>query len=55
MNTMFANPVDIISHIPLNNNSVSRRINNMADELTGALVAELKPTKVVLQIDESAL
>ena len=55
MSTMFANPVDIISNIPLSNNSVSRRINDMADELTGALVAELKSTKFVLQIDESTL
>ena len=55
MSTMFANPVDIISNIPLSNNSVSRRINDMADELTGALVAELKSTKFALQIDESTL
>ena len=55
MSTMFANPVDIISNIPLSNNSVSRRINDMADELTGALVAELKSRKFALQIDESTL
>ena len=55
ISTMFANPVGIISNIPLSNNSVSRRINEMADELTGALVAELKSTKFALLIDESTL
>ena len=55
MSTMFANPVDIISNIPLSNNSISRRINEMADELTGALVAELNSTKFALLIDESTL
>ena len=55
MSLMFANPVDIISNIPLSNNSVSRRINEMADELTGALVAELQFTKFALQIGESTL
>ena len=55
MSTMFANPVDIISNIPLSNISVSRRINDMTDELAGALVAELKFTKFAFQIDESML
>ena len=52
---MFSNPIDIISDIPLSNNSVSRRIDEMADEITGTLVAELKSIKFALQVDESTL
>ena len=55
MNAMFANPVDIISNVPLRKNLVFRRINEMADELTSALVAELKSEKFALQLDESTL
>ena len=55
MSIMFSNPVDIISNIPLSNNSISRRIDKMANEITGTLVAELKPTKFALQVDESTL
>ena len=40
MSIMFSYPVDIISDIPLSNNSVSRRIDEMADEIIGTLVAE---------------
>ena len=52
---MFSNPVDIISNIPLSNNSVSRRIDKMADEIKGTLVAELKSIKFALEADESML
>ena len=52
---MFSNPVDIISNISLSNNSVSRRIDEMADKITGTLFAELKSTKFALQVDESTL
>ena len=55
ISTIFSNSIDIISDIPLNNNSVSRRIDKMADEITGTLVAELKSTKFALQVDESTL
>ena len=54
-NTTFANPVDIISYASLSKNSVSKIINVMADELTIALVAELKSEKFALQLDESTL
>ena len=55
MSIMFSNPVDIIFNIPLSNNSVSKRIDEMADGITGILVAELKSTKFALQVDESTL
>ena len=52
---MFSNIVDIISNIPLSNNSVSRRIDKIADKITGTQVAELKSTKFALQVDEFTL
>ena len=55
MSIMFFNVVGIISNIPLSNNSVSRRIDKMADKITGTLVAELKSTKFALQVDKSML
>ena len=55
LSIMFSNHVDIISNIRLSNNSVSRRIDEMADKIKGNLVAELKSTKFALQVDKSAL
>ena len=55
MSIMFSNPVDIISNIPLSNNSVSRRIDEVANEITGTQVAELKSTKFALHVDDSTL
>ena len=52
---MFSNPVDIIFNIPLSNNSVFRRMDEMEDEITGTLVAELKSTKFALPVEESTL
>ena len=52
---MFSNPVDIISNISLSNNSVSKRMDKIANEITGTLVAELKSTKFALQVHESTL
>ena len=51
MSIMFSNAVDIISNIPLSNNSVSRRIDEISDEITDTLVAELKSTKFAMQVD----
>ena len=55
MSIMFSKPADIISNIPLSNNSISKRIDEMADEITGTLVAKLKSTKFALQVNESTL
>ena len=55
MSIMFSNPVDIIFNIPLSNNSVFRRIDKMADKITGTLVAELKSTKFTVLVDDSTL
>ena len=55
MSIMFSNPIDIISNIPLSNNSISRKIDETADEITDTLVAELKLTKFASQVGKSTL
>lgn len=48
-------PHDIIKMIPLSNNSVQRRIDEMADNVEDTLCSTLRTTEFALQLDESTL
>lgn len=52
---METNPRQVTQCIPLSNSSVSRRIDEMANNVEEQLVAELKIKKFALQLDESTL
>uniref|UniRef100_A0A5S6Q2X3 DUF4371 domain-containing protein n=1 Tax=Trichuris muris TaxID=70415 RepID=A0A5S6Q2X3_TRIMR len=46
---------DVVKKIPLNNNTVQRRIDEMANNVEDALCSSLRTTQFSLQIDESCL
>jgi hypothetical protein len=46
---------EITQTIPLSNSTVSRRIDEMTDDVERQLVAQLRVQKFALQIDEFAL
>jgi hypothetical protein len=48
-------PHDIIRKIPLSNNSVQRRIDEMAENVEDTLCSILRTTEFALQLDESTL
>lgn len=49
------NPNNIISSIPLSNDTVSRRINEMANDVQVQLCEALQNTEFTLQLDESTV
>lgn len=52
---MNQNPNAITQVIPLSNSSVSRRIDEMADDVEKQLIAHLQVKKFALQLDESSI
>lgn len=52
---MDRNAYEIIQNIPLSNSSVSRRIDEMANNVEEQLIAKLRVNQFALQIDESTL
>lgn len=46
---------DIIRKIPLSNNSVQRRIDEMAENIEGSLCDHLRASQFSIQLDESTL
>lgn len=46
---------EVISNLPLSNNSVSRRINEMACDVEQQLIHKLQKEKFALQVDESVI
>ncbi|KAK2704312.1 hypothetical protein QYM36_016642 [Artemia franciscana] len=49
------NAIEITNSIPLSNSSVSRRIDEMVEEVEQQLIAHLQVKQFALQLDESAL
>ena len=45
--------VTLVSNIPLSNNTVARRISDMADDVKETLISRIRCTKFALQMDES--
>ena len=52
---MKQNAIEIIKCIPLGNSTMSRRIDEMAEDVEMQLVAKLQVIKFDLRIDESTL
>ena len=52
---MNQNAVDIIRSIPLSNDTVARRIDEMANDVEIQLIHKLQTTEFTLQLDESTL
>ena len=52
---MKQNAIEITNSIPLNNSSVSRRIDEMVEDVEKQLIAHLQVKQFALQLDESTL
>ncbi|XP_065565911.1 zinc finger BED domain-containing protein 5-like [Artemia franciscana] len=52
---MKQNSIEITNSIPLSNSSVSRRIDEMAEDVEKQLIAHLQVKQFALQLDESTL
>ena len=55
INTMMPTQKDVTPSLPLNNSSVSARIDEMAKDIENKLCDELKSTEFSLQLDETTL
>ncbi|KFM62709.1 SCAN domain-containing protein 3, partial [Stegodyphus mimosarum] len=50
-----ADPANILSMIPLRNDTISRRINEMANDVENQLTADLQTREFTIQLDESSV
>ena len=50
-----SNPKSVLSSIPINNNTISSRITDLADDVISILIQDLRHSKFSFTVDESTL